>query len=811
MNRTTAAAIYLLSLFLLLPPAIGRAEATLVEGNIYAGWLTDNETLTYEGESVLFLVTSDDATDDLMAGYYIDGVKDEESGTCTTLAINSGTIAFDLTSTSDELFRNIYGIYANNARVHIGEDGYDVDTFRMGITSTNDWSYVYGLYASSNVDMDIAAATVLIEVSGSETARRVTAIDFYDGAWNTLDISVDEAIALVATGCSADTEVTGIHVSEENTITITGGSLEIVASNDGGAAYGIYMGTDPFKEEDSSPGCVTIEADTTIVADGTPVPEQAIIAPAIYVSSGTLAINTESGKNTVIEGDILCGVTNGLEGFDFDAAVAIDFTSADSRLVGNTYVTQSTIYDISLDLGFYDGAIWYIQDNFGDTYSLYFQDQSIRVSSLSLGGGIVDFTQTGDYNRLVVDDTLSGSGTFLVKTDIQADEADQLEIDGTATGEHTLTVTNSGETPTRMAMETWLVRALAGDATFSLGNPGGVVETGLYVYELATRDSSVGGTEWFLQRRENETSSAGTMALALSGMASQYAVTEALDCNLRKRLGELRRGVASGLWARGFLQRDGLRGLGDASFTQNLSGVEIGVDARRDGEHSSAILGLRLQLSHAWQDVSNSNGGNGETQSRGLALYGTWFHEDGWFADLVASMDWFTQDMDTTTLSGTPVSGDYDTCGLGLSAEFGRTIAFENGFFLEPKARLRAYWIEGKDFTLSNGMEIDQDDTWFVTGRCGTLAGWRHPFSLAWLQVYGLGGFVLPISGYQKATIDGVTLDYDYRKETGAYYGIGFELDIAESFKVYGEGTLQNSFDGRADSRGISLALAWNF
>ena len=79
--------------------------------------------------------------------------------------------------------------------------------------------------------------------------------------------------------------------------------------------------------------------------------------------------------------------------------------------------------------------------------------------------------------------TLSGNGNFYMRTDMANHQSDQLNATGQATGDFKIFVTDTGASPAAGDSLT-LVTTGGGDAAFTLGNAGGVVDIGTYEYTL---------------------------------------------------------------------------------------------------------------------------------------------------------------------------------------------------------------------------------------------------------------------------------------------------------------------------------------
>lgn len=433
----------------------------------------------------------------------------------------------------------------------------------------------------------------------------------------------------------------------------------------------------------------------------------------------------------------------------------------------------------------------------------------------------INMAASKDWQGLVIEDKLSGSGIFIVKTDIKNDKTDQIIIDK-GTGTHQIEVMPTGTGADREAMDSFIVQQHDGDASFSLANKGGKVEQGLYFYELADRTGS-DGQEWYLQRASSgiapETPT-GKAEASLSGLAGHYAMWYGQLTDLRKRLGEVRYGTQTGLWVRGFADKSRLDGLAGSSFTQNLYGGSIGYDTLLSGNSDSMwIVGMQLRGARADQHVDSSWGGHGDLSSVGGGLYSTWVHDAGWYVDAAASIDWYEHEIRTTMLDGTRVNDDRSSCGLGASLEVGRKIdfAFSNEgrdhWFVEPQAQLSYFWVKGGDFTASNGMKIDQKDMDSLTGRAGFVLGKKFALEggdgSRYIQPYVKAGVNHEFLGEQEARLNGVRMISELEGTRG-YYGAGVDWQATDALRLYMQAERE---EGEHFTRefNVSAGLKWSF
>lgn len=519
-----------------------------------------------------------------------------------------------------------------------------------------------------------------------------------------------------------------------------------------------------------SKSIANIQSGTVILHNGISTPDQ-----------GEFTINDAEGSasfTTQIAGNL----SNGQEG-----NISASFNTKESFLTGTADKGTGTT-----TLAFANGARWNMTGN--STLS----GLNLNGSGTVDGEGTVDLTygRTGSATnaRTLTLDTLDGDGgTFVVDTNINND-TDRIVINGEASGDHKLDVKASGGEPSQAAMNNFIVRQNGGTASFSLANPGGKVDAGLYLYELASRDlGSTGnpdGREWYLQRSAGgEKSPTGETVLGLSGMASAYAMYMGQLSDLRERLGEIRHGNGKdGLWVRGFTQENTLSGLGGIDFSQNFYGTSFGYDRLvEQNENNKWLFGVRGQLTKADQRIDGLHDGSGDSRSYGLAAYATWQHGDGWYADTVLSWDWYDQNLKTRMLDSTRVHGSYNTYAGGISQEFGRLFRFGEGFFIEPQLQLSWYWMKGTDFTTSNGMKVEQDDAYALTGRAGLVLGKKWDLDEGrYFQPYIKGGVNHEFAGDQKVLVNGIEFSDDLRGTRG-YYGAGFDLQFASNARLYAE------------------------
>ena len=170
--------------------------------------------------------------------------------------------------------------------------------------------------------------------------------------------------------------------------------------------------------------------------------------------------------------------------------------------------------------------------------------------------------------------TLSGNGNFYMRTDMANHQSDQLNATGQATGDFKIFVTDTGASPAAGDSLT-LVTTGGGDAAFTLGNAGGVVDIGTYEYTLLDN----GNHSWSLAENRAQITPSTTDVLNMA--AAQPLVFDAELDTVRERLGSVK-GVNydTAMWSSAINTRNNVTTDAGAGFEQTLTGLTLGIDSR---------------------------------------------------------------------------------------------------------------------------------------------------------------------------------------------------------------------------------------
>lgn len=467
-----------------------------------------------------------------------------------------------------------------------------------------------------------------------------------------------------------------------------------------------------------------------------------------------------------------------------------------------------------------------------------------RLTNLTLSkGSVVDM---GDPNTAltITTETLGGDGGLLW---YRPGAKGTLEILVKSAGSHQALLGSTGKD---ISSADYLWRPLViesltdkhGQAVFSLAN-NGIIEAGPYQYKLGLYNADKGTrTYWFVGAKDIKLAPAGdtpsepetpdqpgepdqpetfipppnfdvedpstypdylipkpeglseSAKLALAAVGQGTQVTQYLGAlaELRERLGEIRNNFEEDTDGAYVLFRYDQSRL---SFFQGVNGklrnygTAVGVNRKVS---PNLIVGADIDIGYAKLKINDFGEGKAHTNSLGARGYLTWFNQAGTYADLVMSFNHYRHRMSTKMLDGDSTSARYSNVGAGVSAEVGHRFQFlEKGqydhYFIQPQLQLSSYWLKGKSFSLSNGMDVSVKDGKSLTGRVGVdigknfLIGDKKP-----AQVYLRGGILHEFLGKTKTQLNEFNFE-DESLGTRAYYGVGFEVRAKDRVKLYAQ------------------------
>ncbi len=476
------------------------------------------------------------------------------------------------------------------------------------------------------------------------------------------------------------------------------------------------------------------EAGTPCLSGTTDASSEAYALSA--VNGGTILVNHDRLENAhvKIENNLLsCGrhdASNRL------SLVDINFVTPESFFTGLTLSSTSDATDSpgTTNLRFFNGATWNVPYDNRLEGELHLNNGNVIL-------GHVPSSIESDIPfavNLEVKNLTGEGGLFSMRVDKSREITDHLTAD-TGTGSHKVRLRSTGDEPTEASLMS-LIDTLQGDATFALET--GPAEFGLHRYDLVST-SEGDKTTWYLDRTQSpdpdpgpnppgpgtdpgpnppgpDYSNSARAVLALTSLASQGMQYVSSLSDLRKRLGEVRRDENDGLWVRAVAAKDRMTGFEGMRFKQTSYRFNVGFG------HASGpwLFGGDFAYAENRQKMEQEVF-KGNSHAYGLDLYATYRADNGVYADFVVSGRRNHQHLTTVMLDGVGVKGSYHNTGYGASIEVGRlmTLSEKHDVFFEPQAQLAYFAVQGKDFVLSNGLTVRQNDYESLTGRIGGVLG----------------------------------------------------------------------------------------
>lgn len=518
-------------------------------------------------------------------------------------------------------------------------------------------------------------------------------------------------------------------------------------------------------------------------------------------SGSAIVVNGEHGSTSAVEIDVRNGSTlTGGNGtlLEVNGGATANMSVDNSRLNGNVIVEDGSTAHLSLDNNAgLTGQLKNVSSlNVGGA-SFWELTGDSQVGDLSLAGGTVKFGDADAFYQLDLD-SLDGNGTFVMGTDFARGVTDFLNIEGEAKGDHSLLLAASGAEPNKPE-DIRVVHTGGGDAQFSL--VGDVVDVGAYSYGLKKE-----GSDWFLDPSKRVISPGTRSVLALFNTAPTVWYGEATS--LRTRMGELRfEPGQAGLWIRGYGNKYKVSDSTGIGYSQNQQGFTLGADMPL--ADSQWLVGV--MAGHSTSDLNLKRGTSGTVKSYYLGAYATWLDEEsGFYFDAVAKVNRFHNESKVGLSDSTSTKGKYSNTGGGLSAEFGRNIKLDDGFFVEPYAQVSTVVIQGANYNLDNGLHAKGERTRSIMAKAGATVGRDIQLdSGSVVQPYLRAAMVHEFANNNKVEVNNNVFNNDL-SGSRAEFGAGVAVKLSQNLQLHAD--LEHSSGGKVEQpwgANVGVRYAW--
>ncbi|WP_168198747.1 autotransporter outer membrane beta-barrel domain-containing protein [Jejubacter calystegiae] len=436
--------------------------------------------------------------------------------------------------------------------------------------------------------------------------------------------------------------------------------------------------------------------------------------------------------------------------------------------------------------------------NVGD-HSTWNMTGNDNPGALTINNGTVNFGSSGTGFKTLTVSSLSGTGRFLMNTNLAANTGDLLNVTGEATGTYVLAIANTGNEPQAGGEDLQVVHTGSGNAAFSV--EGGKVDAGAWQYSLSKQ-----GTDWYLTQDSDDslppdpapvppngdrTTSPSTDAI-LSLASAPVTIFNAEMQSLRFRHGDIQTNTLApgGVWGRILGSNNRISGPYGSAYKIGQTGMETGADTVIDVNSGRVALGAFV--SYTSNKISHARGGQSTVNSTGGGLYATWMADSGLYVDAVAKYNHFSNDINARMTDNTPAKGSYSQDAFGGSLETGMTFTTASPVWLQPYIRATAMQAGGEDVKLDNGMKANIDTTNSFQGEAGVNVGLDVSIAGATVKPYvSLAVSHEFVDNNRVAINDTWNFDNDISGTTGKY-GAGLSAQITKNAGVWLEGQYQN-------------------
>ena len=557
-------------------------------------------------------------------------------------------------------------------------------------------------------------------------------------------------------------------------------------------------------------------------------------------NKGKISINA----NNNAAGSILTDITGNVLAAA-GSNVDIGLGTAESKLTGDVSTVGDAVINIYADMGIWTG------NADGDNVNLHLNSSKAqwnnignsKLRSLKGNGGIINQTDAnagnidvGDYSGNVVvnykhtadKDTASntlnnikfGGGSLNIdkaaegsSITLRTDNSDNLSYTETDNIEKLfrelskkLYYADAGSNPDNLSGHVEIAEGLTKVKVYGDINYG---EHGQGNY----KDGSIKRTDPEIIYGSSETA---MMRGAKSAMASTALLWRSENSDMLQRMGDVRlANEESGLWARYYGGKNSFDAK-NTKYSTSFNAYQLGYDKQLD---NNKLFGAAVSYNKGKNTYEM--GGHGDGKAVSLSVYGSWNSDKGHYADVIVKGGKLDNDYTVYNDMGHKLEGDYDTWGLSLSAEYGRRMQMQNGFYIDPSVQFNVGRVAGADYSaasdfldskgLKKDMYVSQDAFTSAIGRIGLGMGKttdKAMFYTKFALAHEFSGDFTTTFAAENEPTSSTAVDFG---------GTWFEWQLGGSMKVndnsYVYATFEKKFGGDTGSNDwrLDAGLRWSF
>lgn len=672
-----------------------------------------------------------------------------------------------------------YGVYAADSDI-INLTGSEItinaEQFNPELTE------IRGAWARDNSTISLGKSDSIVSVNvKGNSVMALTAI----GTNSKLEVNADSLFVNVK---STSKDGYGIHAqnnTQDKDAPDTAASVNITANN-------IVVNSNALGISAFSNGQMNINGNLTVNATN-----------AIDTrGNATIKINTDGQQHTtVLNGDIVFETPNEEDGETHNSGekinsnVDINLSGEGSSWTGRAYQSFPTDTDtVKIDNGsdYYGNVTGFsMKINNGASWNMT-GDSFINNVTVENGGVINVQEKVKEFNVGIADKSDKGDkggitlNNGIINLQGESQQITVTELDGTGGTVNTNSLNNKmtidavhDSTSVTVNGSGEIADAIyGGDATAQELADVVTTDTGKSAASQITTDEGIIAGKITADVKDGEvtnyTVAKNTTNVGLSNLTGINLMTWRQENNdMNKRLGELRDSKGEhGVWARM------VRGEVEYESIKNqYNYYQVGYDEKLSTDPNWTV-GMFLTRT---EGNSTFRTGSAENNHTGVGVYGSYLKDDGSFIDLVAKYARIDSDFNA---NGGVGSGDYNTNGYSISAEYGKRFEQGNGFWIEPQVELTYGTVGAVDYTTSNGAEVRQEGMDSLVGRVGFSLGKDIKAG----NVYARASYLYDFDGETEVTMSRGVISDVYEQDLGGGWfevGVGTNINLSDATHLY--------------------------
>lgn len=673
----------------------------------------------------------------------------------------------------------------------------------------------YGLYAESDDNIQLTGDEITI-TSNQKESNGSRAVVINGGA---VSLGNGNSVIEINANGNGGNAVMGVHVLDKNS-KFNVNAKSFTLNSDGTFALHVQSNTQE-KDAPTNSASANIQADNIVInganlgisahSNGQINIEGNLTVNAINAidtrGNATININKDVQHTTVLNGDIVFETTYRKgkpdnSGNLINSNVNINLSGEESSWTGKAYQEYQVdkgsgkyeyTHSVELDAPKEYGNVIGFKMNINDGASWNMTGNSFINNVTVENGGVINVQK--DVKKFNVgrlgDDIGDDKGGITLNNGIinlqgESQQITVTELDGTGGTVNTnslnnkmsikdvgkgtaITVNGSGEIADAI---------YGGDATAKELADVVTTDTGKSAASQITTDEGIIAGKITADVKDGEvtnyTVAKNTTNVGLSNLTGINLMTWRQENNdMNKRLGELRDSKGEhGVWARM------VRGEVEYESIKNqYNYYQVGYDEKLSTDPNWTV-GMFLTRT---EGNSTFRTGSAENNHTGVGVYGSYLKDDGSFIDLVAKYARIDSDFNA---NGGVGSGDYNTNGYSVSAEYGKRFEQGNGFWIEPQVELTYGTVGAVDYTTSNGAEVRQEGMDSLVGRVGFSLGKDIKAG----NVYARASYLYDFDGETEVTMSRGGISDVYEQDLGGGWfevGVGTNINLSDATHLY--------------------------